>query len=460
MAKKAIMLQNLLPTIVAQVGNHVNNQGNNKNQDDNIVNDNNQDNVRTMNNGQGGCLYKDFMACNPKDYYGKGGAIVYTRWIEKMKSVQDMSGCGENQKVKYIVAIEPRTIQSVVLKAMMLIDKAIKNRALKKVTKKRGNNREPSRDGNVRDYNKRSRTGRAFAIITNPIRKEYTGPRAVNRLNARNPTDARGACFECGGTDHYKAACPRLNRAPSLRGNHLNQVMAIEGGQGHRNNGNQARGRAFVTGVKDARHDPNIVTGFSYKIKIASGQLVEINKVIRGCKLEIEGHIFDIDLILFRHESFNVIVRMDWLSSLKAEIVYHEKVVRIPLPNSEILRVLGEKPEEKRTPGQGFHSTKFIALGSTDLRYGYHQLRVHEDDIPKTAFRTPYGHLEFTVMPFGLTNAPTVFMDLMNRVCRPYLDKSVIVFIDDILIYFRTKEEHEMYIGLILELLKKEKLYA
>nr|GEU77035.1 hypothetical protein [Tanacetum cinerariifolium] len=91
---------------------------------------------------------------------------------------------------------------------------------------------------------------------------------------------------------------------------------------------------------------------------------------------------------------------------------------------------------------------------------GYHQLRVHEEDILKTTFRTRYGHYEFKIMLFGLTNAPAVFMDLMNRVCKPYMEKFMIVFIDDIMIYSKSKQEHEENLNLILESLKKEELYV
>nr|GEX91580.1 hypothetical protein [Tanacetum cinerariifolium] len=132
-----------------------------------------------------------------------------------------------------------------------------------------------------------------------------------NKLCGRNSTTAHGSCFECGGIDHYKAAYPRLNRAPRQGGNRQNQAMAIEGGQGGGNND----------------IEPSDL-GFSYEIEIVSGQLVEINKVIHDCKLEIEGHTFDIDLIPFGHESFDEIVGMDWLSRHKADIVCHEKKLK------------------------------------------------------------------------------------------------------------------------------------
>ena len=95
-----------------------------------------------------------------------------------------------------------------------------------------------------------------------------------------------------------------------------------------------------------------------------------------------------------------------------------------------------------------------------DLRTGYHQLRVRDTDIPKTAFRTRYGHFEFMVMPLGLTNALAAFMDLMHRVFQPYLDRFVVVFVDDILIYSQSDWEHEYHLRIVLQLLRDHQLYA
>ena len=95
-----------------------------------------------------------------------------------------------------------------------------------------------------------------------------------------------------------------------------------------------------------------------------------------------------------------------------------------------------------------------------DMRSGYYQLRVKNVDVPKTTFRTRYGHYEFLVMPFGLTNAPATFMDLMNRVFRPYLDQFVMVFIGDILVYSKDEQEHEQHLKIVLQTLREKKLYA
>nr|GEY18510.1 reverse transcriptase domain-containing protein [Tanacetum cinerariifolium] len=200
-----------------------------------------------------GCTYKEFLACNPKEYDGMGGAIVYIRWIEKMESVQDMSGCRDSQK---------RAVQ----KAGTLIDEAVRNGSLKRNLEKSRNSKESSRVRNVRDENKMTRTGNAFATTTNPIRREYNGtlskyvscnlhhpseipcracfnygrlghmvkdsrvaPKMVNSVNARNPTAAPEACYECGGTDQFKAACPRLNQAQRLKETAQIKLLLIMG---------------------------------------------------------------------------------------------------------------------------------------------------------------------------------------------------------------------------------------
>ncbi|GKC58893.1 putative reverse transcriptase domain-containing protein [Tanacetum coccineum] len=214
-------------------------------------------------------------------------------------------------------------------KAGTLIDEAVRNTSLKKNLEKRGNSEESIRDRNARDENKRTRTGNDFATTTNPVRREYNGtiPKCVS-CNLHHPPEIPcHACFNCGRIGHMAKDCKMapmmvnlVESSTKAKGNHLNQVVANNGGQGRGNNDNQARKRAFLLGAEEAHQVLNIVTGmltlndhyattlfdsgtdysfvattfipllgikpsdlgFSYEIEIASRQLVEIDKVIRG----------------------------------------------------------------------------------------------------------------------------------------------------------------------------------
>ncbi|GJR85771.1 putative reverse transcriptase domain-containing protein [Tanacetum coccineum] len=323
---------------------------------------------------------------------------------------------------------------------------------------RRGNGGEPSRDRNVKDDNKRTRSGNTFAITVNPDCRVV--PRVVNPINTRNPTAAHGACFECGGTDHFKAACPRLNQ-------HIGQGKPSKSSNGYRGRTRSWKQyqpctwKSFCDGSRGGSLGPKQ----SDMIEIVSGQLVEINKGCASCPLQ-KGRVLRVigerlkekvrqlmstkskeqkqeDIVMVRNF---LKVFLDDLSGLPParEIKFHIELIprAIPVAKSPY-RLAPSEMEELSGHLRELHDKGFIRpssspWGASYLRSGYHQLRVHEDDIPKTAFRTRYGHFEFTVMPFGLTNAPTVFMDLMNR----------------------TREEHEFHLGLVLELLKKEKLYA
>ncbi|GKA59587.1 reverse transcriptase domain-containing protein [Tanacetum coccineum] len=302
--------------------------------------------------------------------------------------------------------------------------------------------------------------------------------------------------------------------------------------------------RSFVSYAFSKYIDvPPTTLDTNYDVELADGKSLTTNTILRVCTLNLQNHLFEINLLPIELGSFDVIIGMDWMAKHHAKVVCYEKYIRVPYRN-DMLIIQGERsgikselrlevissirtkkdfPEvfPKDLPGLpptcqvefhielipgaapvarapyrlapaemkesfrmciDYHELNKLTVknryplpriddlfdqlqGSSiyskiDLRSGYNQLRVREEDIPKTAFRTRYGHYEFRVMPFGLTNAPAVFMDLMNRVCKPYLDKFMIMFIDDILIYSHNKKEHEEHLRTILELLKKEELYA
>ncbi|GJW47002.1 putative reverse transcriptase domain-containing protein [Tanacetum coccineum] len=329
--------------------------------------------------------------------------------------------------------------------------------------------------------------------------------------------------------------------------------------------------RSFVSHAFSKYIDiPPTTLDTNYSVELADRKSLTTNTILRGCTLNLQNHLFKIDLLPIELGSFDVIVGMDWMAEHRAETqkyidqgcqvfliqMMNEEKTEIPERRIKDVPVVRDFPKVfpedlpglpptrqaefhielipraapvARTPyrlapaemkelaeqlkelsDKGFIRPSSSLWGAPilfvkkkdesfrmcidyrelnkltvknryplprtddlfdqlqgsniyskiDLRSGYHQLRVREEDIHKTAFRTRYGHYKFQVMPFGLTNAPAVFMDLMNRVYKPYLDKFVIVFIDDILIYSRDEKEHEEHLKTILKLLKKEELYA
>ncbi|GJR59202.1 putative reverse transcriptase domain-containing protein [Tanacetum coccineum] len=270
------------------------------------------------------CSYKTFRSCGAKEFFGTEGAVGLLTWFENMKFVLHIKCCEHGQP---------------------LTTDGIKDGIFKK--KENAGNKKRSNDQfknqGMNDRNKRQRTGRNFAITT-----PDQGQGQRQAINER----PRPTCYECGDPNHFRKNCLKMNQATTSGGNRPNPVLTIEGNPNQRNNRNQARGRAFALGVAEAPQDPNVVTGtFSlndhfatvlfdsgtdysfisinflslidmktsvinpgYEIKIANVLKVETNKIIQGCRLELEGHTFIIDLIPLGHDSFDVIVGMDWFS--------------------------------------------------------------------------------------------------------------------------------------------------
>nr|GEZ94056.1 reverse transcriptase domain-containing protein [Tanacetum cinerariifolium] len=321
-----------------------------------------------------------------------------------------------------------------------------------------------------------------------------------NTANTNNANNQRGTglgqkltCYECGVQGHFKRECPKLKN----NNNH--------GNQGGRNN---APARVYAVGRAGTDPDVNVVTGtfllnkryasvlfdtgadksfvsttFStqinispstldhcYDVELADGRIIRLNTILRGCTLNFLNHPFNIDLITIELGNFDAIIGMDWLAKYQEVIACAEKIVRILLGNKTLIvhgdvpgaapvarapyRLAPSKMKELAEQLKELSDKGFIRPSSSP--WGARVLFVKKKD---GSFRMCIDYRELnklTVMPFGLTNAPAVFMDLMNWACKPYLDKFVVVFIDDILIYSKDEKEHEEHLKAILELLKKE----
>nr|GEV75851.1 retrotransposon protein, putative, Ty3-gypsy subclass [Tanacetum cinerariifolium] len=263
-------------------------------------------------------------------------------------------------------------------------------------------------------------------------------------------------CYECGRQGHFKKDCPKMRS--QNRGNQTRNKTRNKTG------GNEVTAKAYAIGRGGTNPDSNIVTG-TFLLNNCYASRDEV-LIIRGDNCD-SGSKLDIISCMKTQKYIQkgCQVYLVQVTSKEAEDKSEEKLLEdVPIMCIDY-RELNKLTVKNRYPLSRIDELFDQLQGSRvcskiDLRSGYHQLRVREEDIPKTAFRTRYGHYEFQVMPFGLTNAPTVFMDLMNRMCKPYVDRFVIVFIDDILIYSKNRKEHEGHLKLILKLLKKEELYA
>nr|GEW00322.1 putative reverse transcriptase domain-containing protein [Tanacetum cinerariifolium] len=434
----------------------------------NVKNENaNGRNGGNRNGGNNGCSYKAFLACNPQDYDGKGGAVALTRWIEKIKSAIENSGCAENQKVKY----------------------ATKDICLSNEIEKLES-----------EFWNHTLVGANHAGYTDRF---HELAKLVPHLVTPKSKCIERVCYECGSSEHLRNTCLKLNRAPGQEGNHL----ALEGNQNTQNNGNQARGKAFSENAIDALQDPNIVTGtfslndhfatvlfdygadFSfistkfapllnvknstvspgYVIEVANGKKEEVDRVIRDCKLELGNSLFSIDLIPLGHKSFDVIVRMNLLSKNKAEIVCHEKVVRISLEGREILRV-------QRECTLGNTKTLMITRADepklSDILIVRDFTNVFLKDLSrlptqrKIKFRInlipgakPVAKSPYRLAPLKMQELSEQLQELKNKTfIRPShsLWGAPVLFVKK----KTTKEDHKVYLKLVLELLKKERLYA
>ncbi|GKD95466.1 putative reverse transcriptase domain-containing protein [Tanacetum coccineum] len=430
------------------------------------------------------CTYLDFMKCKPLYFKGTEGVVELTQWFEIMETVFCISNCSVENQIKFstctllgsdltwwnshvnivgndvkgtnvvsynqrfqelelmcagmfpeesdkiekyvgglpdmihgsVMVSKPKTMQDAIEFATELMEKKIRTFA-----ERQSENKRKQDDNQQQQHNKRQNTGRAYAIGSGEKKPYRESKPLCSKCNYHHDGQCAPKCHKCNRVGHLAHDCRSTANS---------------------NTANNQRGTGAVEFQIDLIPGAAPVARALYRL--APSEMKELSDQLR--ELSDKGFIRPNSspwgaLVLFvkkKDGSFRLCIDYRELNKLRVKNRY-------PLPRIDKLF--------DQLQGSNCYS-------KIDLRSGYHQLRVREEDISKTTFRTRYGQYEFQVIPFGLTNAPAVFMDLMNRVCKPYLDKFMIVFIDDILIYSRNEKEHEEHLKAIMKLLKKEELYA
>ncbi|GJW34059.1 reverse transcriptase domain-containing protein [Tanacetum coccineum] len=446
------------------------------------------------------CSYKESMSCQPINFKGTEGAVGLICWFERTELVFSHGNCTEDWNV---TASKPQTLEEAINIARRLMDQVTRHTPVQVSSdhKRKFDDRRTFNNNNYRNtntnnrynnhqpqQNRRQETFRSYAVTPTENNGYIRNRPLCKKCTLHHTGPCTIKCNTCNKVDHLTKNCK--NKGPATRSNLLPVTITCHayGKKGHYANqcrkttNNNAQGRAYMLRDRNAHQDPNVVMGMFllnqhlarvlfnsgadksfvsislasilnippitidtfYNIEMADKNLVSINTVIQGATLTLLNQPFEIDLMPIKLGSFDVVIGMDWLSKYHARIICDEKVIHILIKCETLIIREVRRETTRRYP----IVREFPEVFCKDLP-GLPPVRKVEFQIDLIPRAAPVARAPYRLAPSEMQELSNQLQELAYR-----------VFIDDILIYSRIKEEHANHLRIILELLKKEKLYA